>query len=983
MKNMKDQPEIQQLDKVWKLACDPENRGRGDRWFERVQPDAVDVAVPCVIQEAFPGYHGVAWYWHSFAVACRRQPGYRLLIRFGAVDYLADVWINGTHAGTFEGGETPFAFDITDLVCAEGVNLLAVRVLNPTDTPIDGYTLAQTPHYNKVMKPFPGSSFNSGGILYPVELRSVPAVYLADVFMRPDSKTGAVAASVAVRNRGTAPAKGVLSFTVAIAGGTGDVVRAGELAAEFPPGDSSVELSLTVPQPRLWSIDDPFLYRGTVSVEVPDAGRHQQSVRFGFRDVRVVGGYFHLNGKRIFLKSTHTGNHMPIGQHRAALPDHVRRDMINAKASGFNAVRICVSAGFPEQLDFCDEIGLLIVEESTANWFLGGSAGGYSYGKGLWFEPPFTEKVEERYDHNFSQVIRRDRNHPSIIAWQLLNETEDGPMFERARRFLPALRKLDPTRLVLLSSGRFDGRFSIGSVSNPGSGEWEHVWGVEAPDLPKVEAGLDHPSKEGAGDFHIYPPVPHSDATMAYIRSLGKDTKPVFLSEYGVGNLFDVASEWRHFEQAGARPDLEDAAWVREQAQALYADWKRLGLDDVYPFPEDLLRESQRLGARQRTLGFNLVRSNPKLCGYNVTGMLDHAMCGEGLWKFWRDWKPGTFDAVCDGWSPLRWCLFADPMHAYAGREVTVEAVLASEDALKPGEYPARFRVFGPEGCVWEKKATVVMPDPPELAVPVLRATFVLKGPPGRYVFEANLERGGAATGGALVFHVSNPAGWPKVSGGATLWGIGKSAEEWLVKRGLKCRPFKVGAAPAKEIILVGLPMDAGDVERWKLLKARMKGGASVLFLDAKLFRDNAAAMEWLPLKKKGVCTTVTDHLYHKECVANRHPVFDGLQGPGVMDMDYYGQVIPHEVFIDQDTPGETICAGFNTGYFAVPRGYRASLLIARYRAGQGSFILSSPYILENLDKNPAADRLLLNMIRYSRQRTYAGASNHRDPGTR
>jgi len=66
-----------------------------------------------------------------------------------------------------------------------------------------------------------------------------------------------------------------------------------------------------------------------------------------------------------------------------------------------------------------------------------------------------------------------------------------------------------------------------------------------------------------------------------------------------------------------------------------------------------------------------------------------------------------------------------------------------------------------------------------------------------------------------------------------------------------------------------------------------MRQGATVLFLSAQLFKDNPRAMDWLPLENKGSCTTVRDMLYHKECVANRHSVFSGLQGPGVMDMDY------------------------------------------------------------------------------------------------
>lgn len=124
--------------------------------------------------------------------------------------------------------------------------------------------------------------------------------------------------------------------------------------------------------------------------------------------------------------------------------------------------------------------------------------------------------------------------------------------------------------------------------------------------------------------------------------------------------------------------------------------------------------------------------------------------------------------------------------------------------------------------------------------------------------------------------------------------------------------------------------------------------------------------MTWLPLKNKGRCYTFYDWLYHKECVAGRHPVFEGLPGAGIMDMDYYGPVIPHEVFADIDTPDQTIAAAFVTGYHDLPDGYGCSILIGAWRSGEGRFILSTPYVLENLDDHPAADRLLVNLIQYS-----------------
>ena len=949
---------MQTLTGTWKLAADPDNIGREQRWFDRVQVEAQDAPVPGVIQQVFPGYHGVAWYWHTFELmrGVAASPDERVSLQFGAVDYLAEVWINGSYAGTCEGGETPFEFDITDALKKSGPNLLAVRVLNPTNDAIDGYVLKQTPHRCKVVPMKNGATFNSGGIVYAVQLCIVPAVHIEDVFVQPEAKSGQIAVTVTVYNSQDVSSAGQIAASVTPSTSGELLARAGQ-EVTLSAGRSEHELIVTILQPHLWNLDDPYLYRVAATVTTDAESTHEVSVRCGFRDFCVVDGYFHLNGKRILLKSTHTLNAMPIGLQVAVIPDHVRRDMINAKASGFNMVRFIAGVGYPEQLDFCDEIGLMVYEENFASWCLEDSP-----------------QREERFSRNTLEMVRRDRNHPSVTIWGLLNETRDGPVFRQAVSILPGLRQVDPTRLVLLGSGRWDGDPTVGSVSNPGSVEWEPVWGVEGPDARLTESTLDPlfgGYSDAAGDAHMYPPVPHGPQVIQGIRALGQEDKPVFFSEYGIGSLMDVIGEWRHFEAVAARPDLEDVVMVREQSEALVADWRRLGFDDVYPFPEDLLRESQRLHARQRTIGFDLIRSNPRICGYNLTGMLDHVMGGEGLWTLWRDWKPATFDAVTDGWSPLRWCLFADPLHGYAGRTITVEASLANEDVLKPGEYPLRFRIFGPNGAVWEKATVVRIPDSAPLAVPVLREAVTLDGPAGSYTLAANLERGGAASGGRLSFYLSEQAALPELDGRVTLWGIERRVADWLTAQGARCQVFGAGRSEQRELILVGKPADTQQLPtQWAELMRRLEGGAIVVFLSAQAFTRGDDSTYWLPLQNKGRWYSFHDWLYHKECVAKRHPVFEGLHGPGIMDWDYYGPVIPHDMFEGQNTPDETIAAAFVTGHPSCSdaSGYGAGLLMAAYRYGQGRFFLSTPNILENVDVHPAADRLLLNLIRYAQQ---------------
>jgi len=926
---------------AWKLALDSRNEGREQHWHDEVRPEAVEAPVPGLIQDLFPNYHGVAWYWHSFKVDDDVKPtGFapeRFLLRFGAVDYLGEVWLNGEYAGCYEGGETPFELDVTGSIRPDGDNLLAVRVLNPADTPIDGYVLKEVPHANRTNSTRAGSSTNMGGITYPVELRRVPEVYVTDLFARPDLHTGQIAATVTVRNYRDAAVRRSVTLSAA-PDQAGEIIAGVEQEVELPAGISEHELSLTVPQPRPWDLEDPYLYRVTATVRHEGQPPHQHSVRCGFRELRVIDGYFYLNGRRIFLKCAHTGRGS-------------RRDMLNARAAGFNMVRFIAGVADPAQLDFCDELGLMVYEECLASWLLGDSP-----------------KMAERFDRNTAAMIRRDRNHPSVAIWGMLNETENGPVFRQAVAFLPKLRRLDPTRLVLLSSGRWDGDPSIGSVSNPGGVEWEPQWGVEGVNPPVVNPKHCRGYMDRAGDAHHYPIVPLPPGDLQFFHNLGQQDKPVFLSEFGIGPVQDVIRDWRYFQQIGVNEDRDDVGFLRAQAQALVADWKRLGFDDVYPFPEDFLRESQRLAARHRTLSFDLIRSNPQLCGHNLTALND-GMTGEGLWNCAKEWKPATYDAVADGWAPLRWCLLADPTHGYAGQEISFEATLANEGVLRPGEYPVRFRILGPAGLAWEKATTVTVPDPSPLAIPVLKEMVRLSGPAGQYAFAANLENGGAVSGGRLAFYLSDVGELPTAQGRVFTWGLNDQAQAWLIARGLRCERLTEATPEPGEVILVYKPWEEEITSaRMAELFARVDAGATAVFLNHKALGSADGPTGYLPFANKGTCYTFVDWLYHKECVARRHPVFAGLQAPGILDWDYYGPVIPHEIYEGLDTPDETMAASFVTAHHRCPGGYGCGLLIAAYRHGAGKIVLSTMRLVDNLGTHPAADRLLVNLIGYAQR---------------
>ena len=941
---------VQSLDGEWRLATDPKNEGRDQQWFKSPRPEAVPAKVPWIIQDAFPGYHGVAWYWRDFVAPSPLGRDGRLLLRFRAVDYQAEVWVNGRPVGGHEGGETPFVLDVTDAIKSHSTNLLAVRVLNPTSEPIDSIVLNQTPHRNKATNFFAGASYNHGGIMNSVELLAVPAVRVEDLSARPDAKTGVIRLQAIVRNATAKSLRGQLTFTVAPAA-SGETLDAVPVERDLPSGDTVIEASLRVAQPRLWELNDPYLYRVTARVGVKKSTAFdEQSVRCGFRDFRFADGYFRLNGRRIFLRGSHTGNHFPIGFQLPHDPDLLRRDLLNVKVMGFNLIRFIAGMATRDQLDLCDEIGLLVYEESYAAWLLEDSP-----------------KMAERFDRSTTEMIRRDRNHPSLVLWGLLNETSDGPVFRHAVASLPLVRALDDSRAILLSSGRWDGQLAIGSVCNPGSMAWEHLLGDEQPGASPSRMSSPGGYCKRMGDVHGYPRVPHTAQTIQFLRTLGQGTKPVLLSEYGIGSAVDLWRVVRHYESLG-KESAEDAQFYRAKLNDFLADWERWRLSECFGRPEDYFAQCIRKMAGQRLLGLNAIRANPNLVGYNLTGTVDQGMTGEGLFTTWRELKPGTTDALFDGLAPLRWCLFAEPLNLYRGNPVKLEAVLANEDALLPGTYPVRLQVFDPNNqLVWSGQTNVVIQDrktkiEPPLALPVFADDVVINGPAGKYRFVAALERGGAPAGGEAEFYVADPATLPRVDAEIVLWGSGAELSHWLETHGIRSRAFSSVAPTAREVILtVKEPQGAGDSAEWSELAHRVARGATAVFLSPEVFRKGHDKSGWLPLANKGSLNTIQGWLYLKDEWARRHAIFEGLPAGGLMDYTFYRELIPDAVWSGQGPPDEAVAGAIRTS-----QDYSAGLMMAVYKLGAGRFILNTLRIRENLGSHPAADRLLNNLLRFA-----------------
>jgi len=136
--------------------------------------------VPGTLEEVFPGYDGIVWYWCAFEPLAPPEGVAWSALRFWAADYYVDVWLNGRYLGSHEGGETPFALDVGAALAPGGANLLTVRLINVGVEEIDGFDLAHVPHGIKRVPFRPGTGHNYGGIWQTVELLAVPTVHIAE-----------------------------------------------------------------------------------------------------------------------------------------------------------------------------------------------------------------------------------------------------------------------------------------------------------------------------------------------------------------------------------------------------------------------------------------------------------------------------------------------------------------------------------------------------------------------------------------------------------------------------------------------------------------------------------------------------------------------------------------------------------------------------------------------------------------------------------
>jgi beta-galactosidase/beta-glucuronidase len=416
------------LNGEWEFAFDDKEVGLAEEWSDgRKLP--LRIIVPFGYQTKLSGIHDlgiheVVWYARDFVMPDEWLQT-DLLLNFGAVDYSTTVWINGQEVGHNRGGHVPFQFEIMPFV-RKGNNRLTLRVEDRQD-----------PQQPRGKQSHTGIShgidyYNTTGIWQTVWLEPAPPIRIEEIRITPHARRNIVEVQVFLH----APSS---PWRVEV-----EVLEKGKTVArvEDQTAVATGRLFLTIPYAKLWSPEAPNLY--DLNIRLYEGERLLDEVKsyFGLRGLRLLDGKFLLNGSPAYLKMVLDQGYWPDGYLTAPTDEALQTDIGYIKMFGYNGVRKHQKIEDPRWLYWCDRLGLMVWEEmpNAREW---------------------SSHAEDLLSAEWQDAVRRDYNHPCIIAWVPVNESmgfpglgqEHAGQYAFIERMVRVTRRLDGSRPVIDNDG--------------------------------------------------------------------------------------------------------------------------------------------------------------------------------------------------------------------------------------------------------------------------------------------------------------------------------------------------------------------------------------------------------------------------------------------------------------------------------------------------------------------------------------------------
>lgn len=632
------------LDGDWQFQIDPHNS---------TSPDIISewrtIPVPSCWQAAFPDllrYSGAAWYRRTFEIPEGFDPDrQRAWIQFNAVDYFAQVWVNGVFQGEHEGGYTPFVLNISEDV-VPGSNELLVKV---EDTAMEGLETNRwyQPPLHSVPRDFTDPSlavdlphgkqawyYDASGIWGNVTLELTVPTLISGVKVTPNIADMTAEIEVTVISE-AAEHPALPAISIHALGIHGQALQndeqytASEVNHEHDHHGGMFVYTTSIPMPKanLWSPASPFLYEAAVTLETPE-GTDRQRATFGMRSIEAVNGRLYLNGRPIFLLSALDQDFYPDTIYTPPSDQFIEDQFRKAKELGLNSLRCHIKVPDPRYLDWADRIGLLIWEE-IPSWRT------FTLRRKLGPDLGVPEIIQDRAQRILVDMIERDYNHPSLIAYTIVNEdwgtrVSVSPEDRSWLKLMYNLSKqLDPTRLVVDNS--------------PCPGEYGYNF--------HVKTDLD--------DFHAYFTMPdHYYNYLRWIESFAERPdwtfspygdaertggEPLILSEFGNWGLPSLARLRQHY---GGDPSwFKTGGWwsvvggETTWPMGVEERFKRYKLDRIWEDYEQLAEASQWNEFYALKAQIEALRLHDSIVGYVITEFSDIYWESNGLLDFARNPK--------------------------------------------------------------------------------------------------------------------------------------------------------------------------------------------------------------------------------------------------------------------------------------------------------------------------------------------------------
>ncbi|HYD99476.1 MAG TPA: glycoside hydrolase family 2 TIM barrel-domain containing protein, partial [Alphaproteobacteria bacterium] len=702
---------------------------------------------------------GTALYRRRIAIPAEWR-GREVALCFGAVSHRAEVSLDGRPVGAHDGGYLPFEIPLgSDL---QGEHSIEVRVTLPSGD-ADLYPEAPFPEVPHGKQSWYGPL---GGIWQSVRLEARSARHVWGAAIAADLATGAV------RIRADLAGEGGGTLSAVVFGPDGGVAAAGDAAVSGP----TAEIALKVEAPAAWSPDAPNLYRLELRLGGEGGTADLWRDSFGFRTIEARDGRIYLNGAPLYLRGALDQDYYPDGLCTPPSLEFLEDQLLKAKAMGLNCLRVHIKVPDPRYYEVADRLGMLI-----------------------WTELPnleyFTPQAAARLRETLEGIVARDRNHPSIVAWTIINEDwgTQLPEDEEHRRWLldtyAWMKRLDPTRLVVDNSPCTP-NFHLKSDVND-----YHYYRC----LPERRAEWDRLTEEfAAASAWTY--SQHGDA-----EQTGRE--PLIVSEFGVWGL--------------PHPDLLRNAdgsepWWMETGQSwgdgtayphgLRERFVVRRLDLVFGSFERFVEATQWHQFKSLKYQIESMRWHDTISGYVVTELTDVHWEANGLMDMRRN--PRVFHEAFAAVNRDLVVLARVERWAYwSGEAIGIELAVATGMAALPEGATLEWSAGGAGGTV------AVPPTGPmaaprlgriDLAAPALEA-------PGRLRIDFVLRDGGGAE---LARNALDVSVYPRLAGDPALR-VHSPHPEILAR--LAALGYAAAARAEEADVVVVRSVDAADVEAIRL----------------------------------------------------------------------------------------------------------------------------------------------------------------------